>query len=367
MKYFILVGERSGDLHGASLINEIKSIDQDAKFFAWGGSYIRQTGAEVLVDYSTINYIGFSEVLINLFRLLGRLKECKRHIQEVKPDCLILIDSPGFNMRIAKYARKIGIRTVYYISPKIWAWNKSRVKLIKKVVDRMLVILPFEKNFYQEHSLEVDYVGNPVLDAVNNYQADQQFKAQFENKKVIAVLPGSRPSEVKNSIEVIERLVVVFEEYTFLVSAVDNLNQEFYKSLIRYENVHVVFGKVYDVLSVADAAVVTSGTATLETALLGVPQVVVYRTSLLTYLAAKWLLKVPYISLVNLLLGRKVVAELIQGEYDSANVVAELETLLTDEQAKKRISDGYSEIRKILGQKSASKNAAKIIVDLSRS
>ena len=325
---------------------------------------MRSEGAKVLQDYSSINFMGLSEVITNLNFLRNKIGECKRQVKEVNPDCLILIDSPGFNLRIAKFGKEIGIRTVYYISPKIWAWNKSRIRNIKKSVDRMLVILPFEEKFYKEQRYPVDYVGNPVLDLVKSYQADDEFIKRYEHKKVIAILPGSRPAEVKNSIEVIRQLVVVFEEYTFLVSAVNNVDQELYKSLVTYENVQVIKGQTYDVLKTASAAVVTSGTATLETALLGVPQVVVYKTSTLTYLAAKLVLKIPFISLVNLLLGRKVVTELIQGEYNSANVVAELETLLTDEQTKKRISEGYSEIHKILGNQSAAKNAAKIITGL---
>ena len=364
MKYFLLTGERSGDLHGANLIMEIKNIDENAQFFAWGGDQIRAAGAEVLEDYNSINFMGFSEVIAKINYLRNKVNECKRQIREINPDCLILIDSPGFNLRIARFGKSIGIRTVYYISPKIWAWNKARIRSIKKSVDRMLVILPFEEEFYKEQNYQVDYVGNPVLDLVQSYQPDDSFLSRFVDKKVIAILPGSRPTEVKNSIEVIRQLVVVFEEYTFLVSAVNNVDQQLYKSLVTYENVHVITGKTYDVLKTAQAAVVTSGTATLETALLGVPQVVVYKTSTLTYLAARMLLKIPYISLVNLLLGRKVVTELIQGEYNSANVVAELETLLTDDKTKKRISEGYSEIQKILGDQSASKNAAKIITSL---
>lgn len=364
MKYFIVVGERSGDLHGANLITQIKLLDPKGEVYAWGGQQMSDAGATILEDYKSINFIGLSEVLSNLLHVNKKLKLCKKQIEQLKPDCLVLIDSPGFNLRIAAYARQLGIKTTYYISPKIWAWNKSRIKKIKESVDQMMVILPFEKQFYRQESMDVEYVGNPILDALNNYEPDQAFLSKYNPQKTIAVLPGSRTSEVRNAVKVIQELVVVFEEIKFLVAAVDNVNERLYKPLLSHDNVEIINGKTYDVLNASSAAVVTSGTATLEAALLGTPQVVVYKTSLLTYIAAKLLLKVPYISLVNLIAGHRVVTELIQGDYDSANVVAELESLLTDEGTKKRISEGYSEIRKVLGDKSASKNAAEIIYKL---
>lgn len=364
MKYFIVVGERSGDLHGANLITQIKHLDPAGEIYAWGGQQMQEAGATILEDYKSINFIGLSEVLSNLMHVNKKLKLCKRQIKQLQPDCLVLIDSPGFNLRIAAHARQYGIKTTYYISPKIWAWNKSRIRLIKESVDQMMVILPFEKKFYREESMDVEYVGNPILDALNRYVPDSEFLSKYDAQKTIAVLPGSRTAEVKNAVKVIKELVVVFEEYTFLIAAVDNVNERLYRPLLSYDNVVLVKRKTYDVLKASAAAVVTSGTATLEAALLETPQVVVYKTSFLTYMAAKLLVKVPFISLVNLIAGHRVVTELIQGDYDAASVVAELESLLTDEATKKRISEGYSEIREILGDKSASKNAAEVIYKL---
>lgn len=367
MKYFLIAGERSGDLHGSNLAREILKRDPFAQIHGWGGGLMKDAGVHLLNHYRDISFMGFWEVLRNFRILQLKIKKCKHEIVAFAPDVLVLIDSPGFNLRMAAHARRHHIKTCCYISPKLWAWNSGRITQIKRDIDRMLVVLPFEKEYYEAQGYQVEYVGNPVLDAVKRHEWDFNLLSRFAASRSIAFLPGSRPQEVREAIQVIEKLARVFDDYQFLVSGVDNIDPVLYEPLSEIDNVSVWYGRTYELLKVSEAAVVTSGTATLEAAMIGVPQLVVYRTSRISYLLAKRLIKVPYISLVNLILNRPLLKELIQGEYNAINVAAELELLLSDRDTKKRISEGYSEILRILEGHSASERAADLICDLGRS
>lgn len=368
MKYFFIAGERSGDHHAAKVIQTLRELNPNAEIMGWGGEQMQEAGAQIFTFYHSISFMGFWEVARNLHILKRHLSDCKRDIDRERPDVLVLIDFPGFNLRMATYAKSLGIKTCYYISPKLWAWKKNRIKIIRKSVDRMLVILPFEVDFYKNYNFSVTYVGNPSVEDVRNHRPDERVVLKLKRQgKNIAFLPGSRVQEIKSAIEVVIQLSDTYDDYQFLVAAVDNVSEELYLPLRSVSNVKVLYNKTYEILKASEVAVVTSGTASLETALLGVPQVVIYRTSLITYWLARLLVKVKYISLVNLIAGKWVVKELIQGDYDAADIATELEHLLNDDSTKKRISEGYSEIQKLIGTRSASQNAAEAIVALSSS
>lgn len=364
MKYYIISGERSGDLHGSNLIKALRVEDPAAEIRCWGGDEMEKAGGDLVVHYREIAFMGFWEVLTNLFKISSFLKLAKKDIVQYDPDVIILIDYAGFNMKIAKFAKKAGYKTFYYISPKIWAWNQSRALKIKKYVDRMFVILPFEEQFYQKFDYKVDYVGNPLFDAINAFDANLDFRSQegFDDRPIIAILPGSRKQEVDNMLGVMLALVKDFPAYNFAVAGVDNMPPELYKGIAAHPDVKLVLGKTYDLLSHAHAAVVTSGTATLETALFNVPQVVVYKTSTISYSIAKSLIKVDYISLVNLIAGKKVVEEMIQSDMNPASVKAELSKVASLSPERKKMLEEYENIRKIMGNEKASQNAARLMV-----
>lgn len=368
MKYYIIAGEASGDLHGANLIASLKKKDSRAKIRAWGGNLMKKQGATLVKHYRDLAFMGFVEVLLHLRTILRNLRFCKRDIMRFKPDAIILIDYPGFNMKIAKFAHKHGIKVYYYISPQVWAWKKRRVHTIKEVVDKMLVILPFEKDFYDEYRVDAHFVGHPLLDELskvryinkNNFVRQNKLNSK---KEIIALLPGSRKQEVGRMLEVMLKVVDKFPEYQFVIGCAPSLPEEYYKSLIGNENVQLVFNKTYQLLQVASAALVTSGTATLETALLYVPEVVCYKGNKISYLIAKNLIKVKYISLVNLIMDKPVVKELIQNDLTPENVEAELKQLLTNHKVQRQLLDDYEDLRYKLGNAGASNNAATIIFD----
>lgn len=364
MKYYIISGERSGDLHGSNLIKALKAEDPGAQIRCWGGDEMKNAGGELVVHYREIAFMGFWEVLTNIFKISSFLKLAKKDIAQYNPDVIILIDYAGFNMKIAKFAKNAGYKTFYYISPKVWAWNQSRALKIKKYVDRMFVILPFEEQFYQKFDYKVDYVGNPLLDAINAFEPNPDFRSQegFDERPIIAILPGSRQQEVENMLGVMLDLVKDFPEYNFAVAGVDNMPQALYKSIAAHPSVKLVMGKTYDLLSHAHAALVTSGTATLETALFNVPQVVCYKTSTISYSIAKRLIKVDYISLVNLIAGKKVVEEMIQADMNPVSVRAELRKVASPSPDRQKMLEGYKNIRKIMGNEKASQNAARLMV-----
>jgi lipid-A-disaccharide synthase len=358
MKYYLIAGERSGDLHGGNLIRAIKSRDKKAEFFGFGGDEMAKAGASLSVHYRELAFMGFWEVLTNLRTISRYLRMCKREIQQHRPDVVILIDYAGFNLKIARFAKSKGVKVFYYISPKVWAWNQSRAYKIKRWVDRMFVILPFEREFYQKFAWEVDYVGNPVVDAVLGHSPQLQ-KGQFVTGQMplVALLPGSRMQEIARILPVFCEVVSQRPHIKFLVAAAGNLPKEAFLELGSFPNVEILVDQSYDILSIADAALVTSGTATLETALWKVPQVVVYRTSPISYRIAKGLIRVPYISLVNLILNKEAVVELIQDTCTAANITGELDELLVGQKRKKVLAD-YEHLWGILGRESASQKAA---------
>lgn len=363
MKYYIIAGEASGDLHGSNLIKELKKLDADADIRCWGGDGMKAAGGRVVKHYRDLAFMGFIEVVKNLPTILGNLKFCKEDIQAFVPDVLVLIDYPGFNLRIARWAKEQELKVVYYISPQVWAWKESRVKLIKKVVDKMLVILPFEKEFYAKWEYQVDYVGHPLAQVVNDFLATGG-GVPLSSKPVVAVLPGSRRQEVATKLPVMLAVAREYPNYQFIVAKAPSLDDAFYEELMRgYPNTQTVKNQTYRLLSQAKAALVTSGTATLETALFGVPQVVCYKGSAISYHIAKRLIRIKYISLVNLIMDKPVVTELIQADLTAANVSRELQAILFDQKRIEQMKKDYRDLKKLLEQGGhASQRAAQEIV-----
>lgn len=369
MKYYIIAGEASGDLHGSNLIKAMKRKDPKAEFRFWGGDLMADAvGEKPVKHYKDLAFMGFLEVAMNLKTILGNIKFCKKDIENFRPDILILIDYPGFNLRIAEFAKSLGIIVVYYISPQLWAWKEGRVEIIKKYADEMLVILPFEKDFYRKHSVEAHFVGHPLLDAISDLESIdcELFKSEnnLNEKEIIALLPGSRKQEVEKMLEIMLSVRGYFTDYQFVIAGAPSLERYFYEKFVD-ENVHFVSNKTYDLLRCSKAALVTSGTATLETALLNVPEVVCYRGSKISYEIAKRLVKnIKYISLVNLVMDREVVKELIQTQLNTKNLVAELQKVLGENRNK--ILQDYDELRAKLGGKGASDSAAEVILNIKK-
>jgi lipid-A-disaccharide synthase len=372
LKYYLIAGEASGDLHASNLMKAIKQKDEKAQFRYWGGDLMQRQGGALVKHIRDLAFMGFVEVLFNLVTILKNLTFCKKDILAWKPDVVILVDYPGFNLRIADFLHKKGIKVVYYISPQVWAWKQGRVKKIKKVVDKMLVILPFEKDFYSRFGMDVDFVGHPLLDALNQekHQTRENFiqKNGLEDKPVIALLPGSRKQEVDKMLSVMLQTVRAFRNYQVIVCGVDTLGRPFYRDILEKNGfseesfVKVLFGQTHEVLYHARAAAVTSGTATLETALIGTPEVVCYKGGKISYEIAKRVIKVKYISLVNLIMDKPVVKELIQDEFEEEHLKAELDRLVSDEPYRQRIIQDYEMLRVKLGSRGASEKAADRIV-----
>ncbi len=364
MKYYLIAGERSGDFHAAHLMRELQGEDADAQFRFWGGDQMQAVGGELVRHYQELAIMGFVEAATSVLKFRGYLKQCQADLLAYKPDVLILVDYAGFNLRMAKVAKDHGIKVFYYISPKIWAWNQGRVEKVKERVDRMFVILPFEKEFYDKFGYHVDYAGNPTADAVAEFKPDPDFfeRNRLEpDKPIIAVLPGSRKQEIEEMLHEMIAILPGFQEYQFVVAGVDNLDPNYYKHFHR-NGIRFVFDQTFDLLTHAKAALVTSGTATLETALFDVPQIVCYRTSVLSYAIGKMVIKVPFISLVNLIAGRAVVKEFIQNDFNARNLLDELRLLLTDEAYMARMKAGYAELRQKLGQQQAAKKTAGLMI-----
>ncbi|NAW51288.1 lipid-A-disaccharide synthase [Elizabethkingia argentiflava] len=365
MKYYFIAGEASGDLHGSNLMKSVKKKDSQAEFRCWGGDLMREQDGNLVKHYRDLAFMGFAEVIQNLGTILKNIKFCKKDIQKYQPDVLVLIDYPGFNLRIAKFAKTLGIRVVYYISPQLWAWKEGRVENIRKYVDDLLVILPFEKAFYKKHNIEAHFVGHPLLDAIHSLPELNVDRFRTENKltdkEIIALLPGSRKQEVEKMLKLMLSVRPFFPEYQFVIAGAPSLEKAFYRKYVD-EQVHFVSNQTYDLLRCAKAALVTSGTATLETALLNVPEVVCYRGSLISYEIAKRLVKhIKYISLVNLIMDREVVKELIQRDLNTKNIKDQLAAVLSGENREKILKD-YQALRMLLGGYGASDKAAAIIV-----
>lgn len=365
MKYYLIAGERSGDLHGSNLIKELKTHDPEAEIRCWGGDLMEQSGGSLVVHYRNLSFMGIWEVFKNLLTIKKYLDYCKKDLQEFQPDVLVLIDYPGFNLRIAEFAAKQKFKTCYFISPKLWAWNQKRAKKIKRYVDKMFVILPFEKQFYQKYQYQVTYVGNPLVQTVASFETEPQGldHLKSESRPIVAILPGSRAQEISHMLEVMLALVPEFSQYKFVLAAVDNVPDEYYHLAKGTKDVAIVTNQAYDLLSIASAAIVTSGTASLETALFNVPQIVCYKTSWVTYYAGKLLIKVPFLSLVNLIAEGQVVPELIQREYNRQTVSDHLKSIMVDGPARDQQLAGYRKVKTLLGNKKASQETARLIFD----
>lgn len=371
MKYYIIAGEASGDLHASRLIRAIKQRQPTASFRAWGGDLMRDEGAVVVKHYRDLAFMGFSEVISNLPTILGNMRFCKIDILQFQPDMVIFVDYPGFNIPIAKFVKKKGFKTTYYISPQIWAWKESRVHILKKVIDKMLVILPFEKEFYNKWNVAVDYVGHPLIEIIKDFKAEHTPEAMRKSllvspeQKILALLPGSRKQEISKKLPIMLAAAAAFPDVVVAVAQAPGISDAFITQCIQpHQQVKLVKGNTYGLLSIADAALVTSGTATLEAALFGVPEVVCYKGSPVSYAIAKRVIKVPYISLVNLIMGREVVKELIQDALNNDNIKKELNAILCDEKVQRRMKADYNTLYDLLsaGGK-ASVNAAAIILN----
>lgn len=372
MKYYIIAGEVSGDMHAANLIAEIKRKDPRAEIRAWGGDRMKEQGVTLVKHIRHMAFMGFVEVVANLHKVIGNIRECKKDMVAFQPDAVILVDYPGFNLRMAKFAHEKGFRVFYYISPQVWAWKRRRVKKIKNSVDKMLVILPFEEEFYKNYGVDVTYVGNPLLDELSkapnvNRQAFLRRNGLGEKREIIALLPGSRRQEVKRMLGVMLKVIPHFPEYQFVIAGVPSVDKTLYKSLIGSADVTFVENQTRELLQNASAALVTSGTATLETALFNVPEVVCYKASPLSYYIAKWLIRVKYISLVNLVMDKQVVVELIQGDLTENNLVTQLQRLLGNNKVQSQLLDDYMELQSRLGDAGASGKAAAVVVESLRS
>lgn len=382
MKYYIIAGEASGDLHGSNLIKELQKLDGQSTFRAWGGDLMTAAGAEVVKHYKDLAFMGFAEVIKNLPTIFANLKFCKQDVAQFAPDVLILVDYPGFNLRIAEWAKQNGLKVVYYISPQVWAWKENRVKKIKRVVDKMLVILPFEKAFYEDQwDYKVEYVGHPLVQVISEAQKQlgtlktiqpngkglQDNAVSGGGKKIVALLPGSRKQEIAVKLPIMLQVSQRFPQYRFIIAQAPGQPIEFYQPFIApYQNVEVALsGQAYTLLPQSVAALVTSGTATLETALFGVPQVVCYKGSPISYHIAKRLIKIKYISLVNLIADKPVVTELIQHELTPENVARELDAILHNEQRIQQIKRDYKSLKSLLQQQgNASERAAQLIQEV---
>ena len=366
MKYYIISGEASGDLHASNLAKHLFKVDNLSQIRAWGGDLLRNQGAEVVKDYKDLAFMGFVEVAMNLRTILKNLDFCKKDIVNYQPDVVILVDYPGFNLRMAKFLHKQHIKTFYYISPQVWAWHRSRVKSIKKYVDELFVILPFEKDFYAKYQMNVHYLGHPLLDAVKHTPISHDFrqKQHFSDKPIIAILPGSRRQEIQRMLPVMLNVSRKIEGYQFVIAGVEH-HRNLYESLSQGFEVKTVFNQTYDLLSNAYAAMVTSGTATLETALFTVPQVVCYKGNYISYLIAKNLIKgINYISLVNLIADKEVAKELIQNDMNTKLLFSELQLLLGDTSKRKEMLEDYALIQQKLGDGNASQQIAKLMYGL---
>ncbi|MBU3681534.1 MAG: lipid-A-disaccharide synthase [Flavobacterium sp.] len=366
MKYYIIAGEASGDLHGANLIKALKTEDPQANIRCWGGELMKEAGGTLVKHYKELAFMGFVEVLFNLKTILKNLSFCKADIAAFEPDVLICIDYPGFNMRIAQWAKTNGIPTHYYIAPQIWAWKESRIKAIKRDIDHLYVILPFEKDFFeQKHHYPVHFVGHPLIDAIKQQQPCSLFEFQAQNGlsnlPIIALLPGSRKQELSKMLSVLLRVVTEFPGYQFVIAGAPSQEYEVYKPFINGDQVKFISNKTYELLQHATAALVTSGTATLETALFKVPEVVCYKGSWISYQIAKRIITLKYISLVNLIMDQEVVTELIQDSCNVAQIKIELQRILDPENRTKLLQE-YKQLETKLGGAGASKKTAQLII-----
>ena len=363
MKYYMVAGEASGDLHGSNLMRQIKLSDPEAEFRFWGGDLMLAESPNIITHYRETAFMGLSDVILNLNKIRRFLKLCQSDLLEYKPDALILIDYPGFNLRIAKFAKENKIPTHYYISPKVWAWNTSRALKIKRDVDYLYTILPFETDFYAKFNMKVDYVGNPLCDSIENYPFNANFKKEHDlNAPFIALLPGSRMSELKHVLPTMLQTIKYFPDHQFVLAGAQHISDEVYQNYCQGFPVKIIKGKTYDVLHNAHAALVCSGTATLETALLNCPQVVCFKFSKLSYIIGKIVIKVKYISLVNLIMDKAVLEEKIQNDFNEKELSKSLLKIISGPKRLEMIQS-YAALKIKVGSNGASKRAADLIVE----
>ncbi|AMR30173.1 lipid-A-disaccharide synthase [Mucilaginibacter sp. PAMC 26640] len=364
MKYYLVAGEASGDLHGASLMKALKEKDAKAEFRYFGGDLMAAEGGKLVKHYQDMAFMGFVEVAANLRKILKNMSLCKEDVLAYHPDVLVLIDFPGFNLKIADFAKKQGLLVCYYISPKVWAWNQKRVLKIKKSVDHLFCILPFEVEFYKTWGMAIDYVGNPLLDAVDAFTPNPNFLNQnmLAGKKIVALLPGSRKQEISRLLPEMAKVAKRFTNYQFVIAGAPTFDADYYRQYIGSTPIPVVFNATYDLLRNSEAAIVASGTATLETALLNVPQVVVYKGNTVTIGIAKMLIKIKFISLVNLILDRQIVKELIQNDCDFHSISNELDKLVGIEDYRNRMLANYDLLDERMGKPGASAKTAVLII-----
>lgn len=353
MKYYIISGEASGDLHGANMMKALYQVEPDAEVRFWGGDLMQNVGGTLVKHYKELAFMGFAEVLFNLKTILNNIKFCKNDIAKFQPDVLIFIDYPGFNMRIAKWAKKQGYDTHYYISPQIWAWKENRIKAIKRDINHMYVILPFEKDFYEKkYNYHVDYVGHPLLDEIADFKLkrakDFRLVHKLDGRPLIALLPGSRKQEISKLLTEMLQIVPNYPHFQFVIAGAPSLDYTFYRPFIKNENVRFISKDTYNLLNNAFAAIVTSGTATLETALFKVPQVVVYKGNEISYQIAKRVINLNYISLVNLIMDEEVVTELIQKQCNAQTIKMEFEKIIHPEN-RTQIFVKYEQLEEKLG------------------
>ncbi|MFT6165998.1 MAG: lipid-A-disaccharide synthase [Vicingaceae bacterium] len=370
MKYYIIAGEASGDLHGSNLIKEILKKDTSAEIRAWGGDLMEAVGAEVVKHYRDLAFMGFAEVIMNLRTIIGNIKECKKDIENYKPDAVILVDYPGFNLRIAEFVKGLGIKVYYYISPQIWAWKKGRVHKIAKFTDKIYTILPFEKAFFKKYGYDVEYVGHPLLDAIENRDTSekrkQEIRKEFEvtDKPIVAILPGSRKQEIGVMLPIMLKQITNFPDFQFVLAAAPSFDLSYFDPFLKeYPSLTVIPNRTYDLLTISHAAMVTSGTATLETALFRVPEVVCYKANAISYQIAKRIVDIKYISLVNLIMDEEVVTELIQGDLNQKLLNTELGKLLENTSDRTNMMNKFEELIHKLGSGGASAKTAELLID----
>ncbi len=369
MKYYIIAGEASGDMHASNLMHEIKLLDANAEFRCWGGDRMQAEGGKIVKHIKELAFMGFVEVLMNIRTISKNLKFCKKDVAAYQPDALLLVDYPGFNLRIAQYAKSKGLKVFYYISPSVWAWKESRVEIIKKSVDKLFAILPFEKDFYKKHHCDIDYEGHPLIDEIEKVKLNipnwEQFvnENQLSGKKIIACLPGSRKQEIKLLLSEMLKQQSNFPEYEFVVAGAPNLPIEFYTSVLGNHKIKLLAGKTYDLLFHAHAGIIKSGTSTLEAALFGLPEVCCYKGNAISIWIAKKVAKIKYISLPNLIMNKAVIKELIQEEMNEENLKTELQKIILQTTERDKMENDFKDLKNLLGGSGASKRIAQKLMN----
>ena len=373
MKYYLIAGEASGDLHGSNLMKELAVVDSDTQFRYFGGDLMQQIGGDLVKHYSEMAFMGFVDVLLNIRTIKRNMEFCKNDLLAFQPNVLILIDYPGFNLRTAKFAKQNNIKVYYYISPKLWAWKENRVKKVKAYVDKMFTIFPFETEFYKKHNFEVNYVGNPIMDAISDYKKTTISKADFfdknelDNRPIVIILAGSRVKEIKRILPIMIKATEGLTDFQFVIAGVKNIDKNIYDDIIGDNDISIIFDQTYDLLSFAHTAIVTSGTAALETALFNVPQVVMYKMEgglIVDVIFRNFVLKTNWVSLPNIILQKGTILELIQKDLTVKKVRTELNLLLFDDNRREEMRQDYSALNKLMGEPGCSKSAAEKMVDL---